>query len=525
VWFGVLLRANPKGAPLITDDRELVSAIRSRLSERVGQDRYEVWFGPSTQLAVRGDTLQVSASSQFFQEWLRSHFRKDLEVCAEEACGRALVLEFRIAAAAPEKPATARAVKNGSAKATAKSAERPAADRAEVAANGHAETLRIVSDASDNSPADASAANTTASAATNGTELPPAPAVEMPRRKLSSLDGFVVGHSNCLAHKAAQMAVLQPGAYSPLLVHGPTSTGKTHLLEGIYSAFRKSHPRAAAVYLSAEQFTSQFLAALHKSGMASFRSKYRDLELLVLDDLQFLAGKKATIGELQHTIDTLLRRGKQLVFAADRAPAALKVLGPELTSRLSGGMVCRLEPAEYATRLGIVRMQAVQLGMNVPAEVQAYIATHLTSQARELSGALKRLHAMSLAHNRPIDMHLAEETLAELVDHQGRVVKLPDIEKAVCGVFGLEPESLQSGRKGKLVSHPRMLAMYLARKYTRAPLTEIGNYFGKRSHSTVISAQKKIEGWMADSSTQKLAETSLSLEETIRRVEAQLRAG
>jgi chromosomal replication initiator protein len=486
----------------------------------VGQDRYEVWFGASTQLAVRGETLLVSAGSQFFQDWLRSNFRKDLEVCAEEAVGRPLVLEFRIVSPQPEKAATPT---NGTANGTS-SAPSVAIDSRTHNTQGvdaaaeqdvAAPTRDIISVRPDISiRPDASPASED-----------PAPQPETRRRKLNSLDGFVVGHSNCLAHKAAQMAVVQPGGYSPLLVHGPTSTGKSHLLEGIYSAFRKSHPRAAAVYLSAEQFTSQFLQALHKSGMPSFRSKYRDLELLVIDDIQFLAGKKATIAELQHTIDTLLRRGKQLVFSADRSPAALKVLGPELISRLSGGMVCRLEPAEYTTRLGIVRMQAVQLGMNVPADVQAYIATHLTSQARELIGALKRLHAMSLAHNRPIDMNLAEETLAELVDHQGRVVKLPDIEKAVCGVFGLEPESLQSNRKGKLVSHPRMLAMYLARKYTRAPLTEIGSYFGKRSHSTVISAQKKIEGWMADSSTHKLADTALSLEETLRRVEAELRAG
>jgi chromosomal replication initiator protein len=499
---------------LITDDRELVSAIRARLCERVGQDRYEVWFGASTQLAVRGESLLVSAGSQFFQDWLRSNFRKDLEVCAEEAVGRPLVLEFRIVAPQPEKAA---APTNGTANGTTSTPSVEIDSRTRGAGNHDAPQpvpAEVTRDIISVRPEAATAS-----------EAPAAPQPETRRRKLNSLEGFVVGHSNCLAHKAAQMAVVQPGGYSPLLVHGSTGTGKSHLLEGIYSAFRKSHPRAAAVYLSAEQFTSQFLQALHKSGMPSFRSKYRDLELLIVDDIQFLAGKKATIAELQHTIDTLLRRGKQLVFSADRSPATLKVLGPELISRLSGGMVCRLEPAEYATRLGIVRMQAAQLGMNVPADVQAYIATHLTSQARELIGALKRLHAMSLAHNRPIDMNLAEETLAELVDHQGRVVKLPDIEKAVCGVFGLEPESLQSNRKGKLVSHPRMLAMYLARKYTRAPLTEIGSYFGKRSHSTVISAQKKIEGWMATSSTHKLADTALSLEETLRRVEAELRAG
>ncbi len=453
-----------------------------------------MWFGPTTQLALRGESLVVSVPSRFFQDWLRSHFRKDLEGAIAEAIGRPLALEFRIAAATPAPPpaASGNGQHNG--------------------AGGHGK------------PA-AHAAQSDTQAASNGSSESAAPE-EPVRRKLGSLDGFVVGNSNCLAHKAAQMAVQQPGQYSPLLVYGPTGTGKTHLLEGIYSAFRQSRRRSAAVYLSAEQFTSDFLGALHKSGMASFRGKYRDLELLVVDDLQFLAGKKATIGELQHTIDTLLRRGKQLVFAADRAPAALKVLGPELISRLSGGMVCRVENAEYATRLGIVSAQVVQMKLDVPEDVQAYVASHLTTQSRELLGALKRLKAMSLAHQRPINLALAEEALAELVDHQCRLVKLADIEKAVCEVFGLGPESLQSARKGKTVSHPRMLAMYLARKYTRAPLAEIGSYFGRRSHSTVISAQKKVEGWMKGNAAERVAETSLSVEETIRRVEAQLlRAG
>ncbi len=501
----VVPRANLGAHDVIMDDRELVSTIRARLADRVGNDRYEVWFGPTTQLAIRDQTLLVSVPSQFFQDWLRAHFRKDLEFCAQDACGHPVALEFRVVAATADKPRES----------NASSLRRDA--RPTQPETGNSGT------AQGNGTANASDTNGSAPAVPSQTSETPVTA--LPRRRLHSLATYVVGDSNCLAHKAAQMAIAQPGGYSPLLVHGPTGTGKTHLLEGIYSAFRKSRPRSGAVYLSAEQFTSHFLQALHKSGMASFRARFRDLELLVVDDLQFLAGKKATIGELQHTIDTLLRGGKQLVFASDRPPAALKALGPELASRLSGGMVCRLEPAEYATRLGIVRQQAAELGMNVPADVQAYIAAHLTSQSRELIGALKRLHAMSLAYERPITLALAEETLAELVDHQGRLVKLPDIEKAVCEVFGLDPDSLQSSRKGKLVSHPRMLAMYLARKYTRAPLTEIGSYFGKRSHSTVISAHKKIEGWITKSGSQKLSDTSLSLEETIRRVEAQLRTG
>jgi chromosomal replication initiator protein len=166
---------------------------------------------------------------------------------------------------------------------------------------------------------------------------------------------------------------------------------------------------------------------------------------------------------------------------------------------------------------------AIGLSLIIPHDVEAYIASHFTTQSRELAGALQRLKATSLALKRPITLALAEEALSELIDH--RVVKLPDIEKAVCDVLGLGPDSLQSSRKTKTVCHPRMLAMWLARKHTRAPLSEIGAYFGRRSHSTVISAHKKIESRMAGGSTPELAEGARTLEETIRRVEEQLRVG
>lgn len=479
-----------------TDDREIVSAIRARLADRIGKDRYEVWFGAITQLAVRGENLVVSVANQFFQDWLRSHFRKDLEAAALAACGKPLTPEFRIAAIVP---ATQHAPSAQLAAGTPTAQSAPIAQPQSQIASAPAPTCAVHH---------------------NGRS-----ADNLRRRDLASLDSFVVGGSNCLAHKAAQMAAEHPGKYSPLLVHGPTGTGKTHLLEGICRDFRKSHSRAGTVLLSAEQFTSYFLEALHGSGMPSFRRKYRDLELLLIDDVQFFSNKRATLVELLHTLDTLLQAGRQVVFAADRSLVGLKSLGPELAARFSGGTVCRLEPPEYPTRLGIVRLQAQRLGLSVPEDVEAYIGSRFTNQSRELAGALKKLQAASLAHERPITLALAEDVLLELIDHHGPAVKLADIERAVCDVFGIQPESLQSSHKAKRVCHPRMLAMWLARKHTRAGLSEIGTYFGRRSHSTVISAQKKIEACMAQTSSLRLAEGSLSLEETIRRVEENLRAG
>ncbi len=459
---------------MTNDDREIVSALRARLADRVGKDRYEVWFGPSTHLAVRGGTLTVGVPNRFYQDWLRTHFRQDLEQSCVEVLGQSLALEFRIdeaAAATPHRPTRG---------------ETPA-PRAAAAAQPAGE-----------------------------------PAF---RRRFASLDAFIVGDSNRLAFTTAQLAVERHSTVSPLLFYGPHGVGKTHLLEGIWSAFKKSHRQATSIYLSSEQFTSYFLEALHGAGLPSFRRKYRNVELLILDDIQFFAGKRATLVELLHTIDTILGRRQAARAGGRPLSGGLKSLGPEIGARLAGAAVCRFEPPEYGTRLGIVRQLAARLELHVPEEVLSFVATHLTTQARELAGALKRLQATSMAHGKPITLSMAEEALADLIHTSGRAVRLSDIDKAICDVFGLEAESLQSNRKAKTVTYPRMLAMWLARKHTRAALSEIGHFFGRRSHSTVISAQKKIENWVADGGSLDLHGRRCQVEDAIRRVEECLRAG
>jgi chromosomal replication initiator protein len=246
------------------------------------------------------------------------------------------------------------------------------------------------------------------------------------------------------------------------------------------------------------------------------------VNVLILDDLQFLAGKRATQVEMMNTVDTLLREGRQLVFAADRAPADLGDIMPELINRLTSGMVCRIEPPDYITRLGIVGHLSCRMGIELPEDVQRFVATRLTGHARELSGAICRLQATSEATRQEISLSLAEEALGEMIQHSTRVVRLSDIERAVCKVFGLEPQTLQSDGKTRRVSQPRMLAMWLARKHTRAALSEIGDFFGRRSHSTVISAQKRVDQWMAQDEPICMPEQTWKIDEAIRQVERQM---
>jgi chromosomal replication initiator protein len=277
------------------------------------------------------------------------------------------------------------------------------------------------------------------------------------------------------------------------------------------------------VYLSAEQFTTGFVEALRGSGLPSFRQKCRGANLLAIDDLQFFVGKARTLEELQYTVDTLLADGRQLVLASDRSLGELRSLGPELSSRLAGGLVCQIEPPEFATRLGILRRLRDELRLVAEEDVLARVAGQITAGARELRGALHRLQAMSAAFGEPITMDMADAALRELARQCTRPVRLADVEHAVCDVFGVEPAQLRSERKGRNVSEPRMLAMWLARKYTRAAWSEIGQFFGRRSHSTVIAAHRRVERMISAQGEIGLGDRPCRVEEAIRRLETALR--
>jgi chromosomal replication initiator protein len=471
------------------DDKEIVSALRAAIAGKVGQKRYDLWFGMATRLNYDGHVLRIGAPNQFFMDWIRANFRRHIEDACHEVVGNRSSIEFQLDAASTESDREMIGLADSSG---SKQGVQPG--------------LRVASPREE--PA-----------------RPPESHAAPSRRRFASLESFVAGDANRLVIASAEMAVRRPGQLTPLMFYGPTGVGKTHLLEGVWTAARKSNGRMTTIYLSAEQFTSQFLEALRGSGLPSFRRKYRGVGVLVLDDLQFFVGKRATQVELLHTIDTFLQEGRQLVFAADRSPADLPELGPELVTRLTSGLVCRIEPPDYVTRLGILAQMAKRMEVRLPADVQQFIASRLTSHARELSGALCRLLATSQSLAQPISLGMAEQALADLIAHSGRAVRLPDIEKAVCEVFGLEPASLQSDVKGKRVSHPRMLAMWLARKHTRAALSEIGHFFGRRSHSTVVSAQKRVDGWMTSGQQLDLAEHHWPVDDAIRQVERRLAVG
>ena len=410
--------------------------VRAAFCDRIGAERHAVWFGDVAKVeVVRQDSGEICGfiriGNAFTHEWLRKTFHRDFAAAVHQVCGKSARAEWLVAEAGAE---------------TAPPAQSAAEPAQSTAAPEPPKQRRAARRAAQSDQASAPGAPEA-----DGKRL--AVPVAQGSRQPLRLDSFVIGPSNRMAFAAVELAASRPGQMSPLVLHGPSGAGKTHLLEALCTHFRELHPKASAVFLSAEQFTTGFLQALHGSGLPGFRRTCRTADLLVIDDLQFFVGKRATIVEVQHTIEALQRLGRQIVFACDREPEAIAELGGDLLTRLRGGMTARMLPPDEEVRRGIVKSIAVRRGLEVPDDVAHYVAFHMARHARELTGAMNRLEATSHMLGVPITLAMAEDALADLVRSSARSVRLADIERAVCSAFGIEPGSLQSAQRARKVNH------------------------------------------------------------------------
>jgi chromosomal replication initiator protein len=489
--------------------------------------------------------LYVACPTQFQLEWLRRRLHQPLQICCRQVWQREVNVVFHITPTAAgsqtieESQSAVLAIAESTVSSTSGNALSELARPNDVeSGDEQADSLSIGVAATVRSPGEqrtihsGSARRPTRSlrtGAARATSSPPSPGQSVrPAQPMASshwhFGTFVVGKANELAHNSAKIVAQQPGRYCPLLLYGPSGVGKTHLLSAIRHQVRTQSPRAYVVWMTSEQFTTQFLEALDRRGLPSFRQKHRTAHVLLIDDIQFFAGKRATLEELLYTIDSLHERGSQIVLTSDRSLGQLQSISPELTARISSGLSVPVDYPDYETRVGIVQQLALKMQIDLDDRVAVMIATRVAGSARQLSGALNRLLAGSMALGRPITPQLAESVLAEFAQQNAPPVRLADIQQAVCEVFGVEPSSLKSSRKSRNVTEPRMLAMWLARKYTRAALSEISDFFGRRSHSTVISAQKKVETLLHRHSQITVADTPCPMEEAIQRVESVLRS-
>ncbi len=310
-----------------------------------------------------------------------------------------------------------------------------------------------------------------------------------------SFDGFVTDASNRVAFNAAR-ALAEPGVprFSPLFLHGATGMGKTHLMHAIGSAFLAVQPGAQVIYMSAERFMFEFVQAMRARDTHAFKARLRSADLLMVDDLHFIAGKDATQEEFFHTVNEVMAAGKRLVVSADRSPQALDGVEARIVSRFSSGFVADIKPAEPALRRAILlRKLADMPGAVVPEDVLDLIATRITANIRELEGALSRLVAYAQLTGDKIDMDFATVTLGDALRGVQRRITIDEIQRAVSTYFELKPIELVSARRARVVARPRQIAMYLAKRLTTRSLPEIGRKFGGRDHSTVIHAVRRIE--------------------------------
>jgi chromosomal replication initiator protein len=459
-------------------DPQLTRLARA-IAQRVGAQRFHVWFNNSTRLDLKHDGLEIAVPNDFISEWIGKNFTRPIQEAANEVLGGPLVLRFSVV---PQ--------------------------LFEVGGGGENQNL---DDDEDDAPAPAArpiaSAVHAAAVAEQVKRIPVRPSVpppqRMPQRPAApaanlrlrhEIETFVVGHGNQLAYNAALYVAEFPGAqYNPLFIHGGCGLGKTHLLQGLCRRFQQHHPTKRWTYLTGEEFTNEFLTNLRSNKLDVFRRRLRDLDLLVIDDVHFLGGKKATQEEFLHTFNAIEAMGKQVVMASDSHPKMIEEFGESLVNRFVSGMVVRVDPPNFATRCEILRSLALRTGFVLSDEVTGWISRRVTQNVRELEGAITRMAAHVRMTGREPDVAMAQEALGDLDRQLVVPVKPEAILQAICNYFGVETKDLMSGRRQRTISLARSVAMYLVRKTAKLSFPEIGHRMGKRNHSTVISACRRIE--------------------------------
>jgi len=313
-----------------------------------------------------------------------------------------------------------------------------------------------------------------------------------------TFDTFVIGNSNRFAHAASLAVAESPAkAYNPLFIYGGVGLGKTHLMHAIGHYILYNNPKLKVVYVSSEKFTNELINSIKDDKNVDFRNKYRNIDILLIDDIQFIAGKERTQEEFFHTFNDLYEANKQIIISSDRPPKEIPTLEDRLRSRFEWGLIADIQPPDFETRIAILKKKADVENINISNDVMVYIANKIQSNIRELEGALIRVVAYSSLTNKEVSVDLASEALKDIVSNKTKQITVDLIQDVVASYFNLRVEDFKSKRRTKNVAFPRQIAMYLARKLTDLSLPRIGDEFGGRDHTTVIHAYEKISNDLA----------------------------
>jgi len=439
--------------------------VLAQMEKKVSKPSFETWLKSTKASSLQGDTLTITAPNEFARDWLEGRYTHLISSVLYEVIGEELFVKFII----PQNQSNA--------------------------------------DLEDQIPTDKKKKKRDDESNEHSQHM---------LNNKNTFDTFVIGSGNRFAHAASLAVAEAPAkAYNPLFIYGGVGLGKTHLMHAIGHYVLEHNPSAKVVYLSSEKFTNEFINSIRDNKAVEFRNKYRNVDVLLIDDIQFLAGKEQTQEEFFHTFNTLHEESKQIVISSDRPPKEIPTLEDRLRSRFEWGLITDITPPDLETRIAILRKKAKAEGLDIPNEVMLYIANQIDSNIRELEGALIRVVAYSSLINKDINADLAAEALKDIIpSSKPKILTILEIQKAVGEHYNVKLEDFKAKKRTKSVAFPRQIAMYLSRELTDSSLPKIGDEFGGRDHTTVIHAHEKIS---------KLYQTDAQLQQQITEIKSRLK--
>jgi chromosomal replication initiator protein len=419
--------------------------VLSVMKPQMNDESFDLWFRPVKALSLEGGRLLLQVPNAFFADWFRDHYQTNIEIALRERSGQEVSLTFSVLR--PQDEPTQAPVQT--------------------------QMSPIIA------------------------QMPHAPPIETYLSPRYTFDTFVVGHSNRFAQAASQAIAKDPGkAYNPLFLYGGVGLGKTHLMHAIGHHIIQVNPRARVLYTSSEKFINEFIDSLRFEKMNQFRQKYRSLDCLLIDDIQFLVNKESSQEEFFYTFNTLYDSRKQIVITSDRPPKEIPTLQERLITRFEWGVVADIQAPELETRIAILRDKADAENLFVPDDILLFLASHIRSNIRELEGSLTRVVAHASLTGIPLTVDSAKSVLRDVMarEEAAAPVSVEKIQEVVARHYHLDMSDMKSKRRTDAIAFPRQIAMYLARTLTDMSTTQIGECFGGKDHTTVMHATQKIKG-------------------------------
>ena len=435
---------NDKGAQW-----EVVSGL---LRAEIGEAAYQSWLKPMTLRAINDGQVKISVPTRFMRDWIVAHYVDRLcQLWAKENPGiKSVDVYIQSDREAPQ------------------AVSRKTAGPEVSSAGGHVSNGVTVNKARND--------------------------ISGPLDQRFTFENFVVGKPNEFAYAAARrVAEASTAQFNPLFLYGGVGLGKTHLMHAIAWHVQKSTPDRSVIYLSAEKFMYRFIRALREKNTVDFKDQFRSVDVLMIDDVQFISGKDSTQEEFFHTFNSLVDQGRQIVISSDKSPSDLEGMEERLISRLNCGLVADIHATTYELRLGILQSKAENLGVKIPPKVLEFLAHKITANVRELEGGLNRVVAHAQLVGREISLEATQDVLHDLLRANERRVTIEEIQKRVAAHFNIRTSDMHSARRARSVARPRQVAMYLAKQLTARSLPEIGRKFGGRDHTTVMHAVKRVD--------------------------------